>query len=132
MVAEFEKRGHYAVYIYSHHEKTNLEKLAAKYGGSIELDHFISRFVDLLPVVKRCVVFPTDSTSLKPLARFVGFDWRDTDPGGSQSMAWWAEYIGDPVDKAALRERVIAYNEDDVWATFALRDWLAKHCGPGP
>ena len=132
MVAEFEKRGHYAVYIYSHHEKTNLEKLTAKYGGSIELDHFIGRFVDLLPVVKRCVVFPTDSTSLKPLARFVGFDWRDTDPGGSQSMAWWAEYIVDPVDKAALRERVIAYNEDDVRATFALRDWLAKHCRLGP
>lgn len=126
-VAGFEKRGDYAVYVYSHHEKTNLEKLAAKYGGSIELDHFIGRFVDLLPVVKRCVVFPKDSTGLKALARFVGFDWRDEDPGGSQSMAWWAEYLDDPVKNVALRARVIAYNEDDVRATFALRDWLERN-----
>lgn len=26
--------------------------------------------------------------------------------------------------KAALRQRVIDYNEDDVRATFAVRDWL--------
>jgi predicted RecB family nuclease len=126
-IAGFEKRGNYAVYVYSHHEKTNLEKLAMKYGGSIELDYFIGWFVDLLPVVKRCVVFPKDSTGLKALARFVGFDWRDEDPGGSQSMAWWAEYVGDPVGKKALRERVIAYNEDDVRATFALKDWLERN-----
>ena len=61
------------------------------------------------------------------LARYVGFEWRDEDPGGSQSMAWWAEYIDDPVGKVALRARVIAYNEDDVRATFALRDWLERN-----
>lgn len=127
-VEAYEARGHYAVYVYSHHEQTNLDKLAAKYGGSVALDHFVGRFVDLLPVVKRCVVFPTDGTGLKALARFVGFEWRDEDPGGSQSMAWWAEYMEDPAEKTALRDRVIAYNEDDVRATFALRDWIERHC----
>ena len=126
-VAGFEARGDYSVYVYSHHEQGYLEKLAVRYGGSLELDHFIGRFVDLQPVVKRCVVFPRDSTGLKTLARYVGFDWRDEDPGGSQSMAWWAEYIADPVANRALRERVIAYNEDDVRATFALRDWLERN-----
>lgn len=129
-VAEFEARGNYRVYVYSHHEQTYLDKLSAKYGGSEALDHFLGRFIDLLPIVKRCVVFPTDSTGLKALARWVGFAWRDTDPGGAQSMAWWAEYMADPVGKAALRDRVIAYNEDDVRATFALRDWLEQNaCG---
>lgn len=128
-VAAFERRGDYRVYVYSHHEQTTLEKLAAKYGGSTDLDHFIGRFVDLLPVVRRCVVFPTDTTGLKALARHVGFEWRDEDPGGSQSMAWWAEYLDDPAGKAAQRDRVIAYNEDDVRATFALRDWLERVLG---
>lgn len=131
-VAEFEAHGDYRVYVYSHHEKTSLEKLAARYGGSVALDHFIGRFVDLLPIVRRSVVFPTDSTSLKALARFVGFEWRDADPGGSQSMAWWAEYAADPAGKAALRDRVIAYNEDDVRATFALRDWLERETALRP
>lgn len=126
-VADLERRGTYAVYVYSHHEQTTLEKLSQKYGGSLDLDHFIGRFVDLLPVVRRCVVFPTDATGLKTLARYIGFEWRDEDPGGSQSMAWWAEYIADPVGNASQRDRVIAYNEDDVRATFALRDWLERH-----
>lgn len=130
-VAAFEARGNYRVYVYSHHEETYLTKLAAKYGGSLELTHFLGRFVDLLPVVKRCVVFPTDSSGLKAIAKWIGFRWRDTDPGGAQSMAWWAEYMADPVGKAALRDRVIAYNEDDVRATFALRDWLEHAIGGG-
>lgn len=126
-LAELDRRGDYRVYVYSHHEKTNLEKLATKYGGSVQLDHYIERFVDLLQVVRRCIVFPRDSTGLKALACFVGFQWRDEDPSGSQSMAWWAEYMDDPVRNSALRDRVIAYNEDDVRATFALRDWLEQN-----
>lgn len=98
-----------------------------KYGGSRDVDAFIERFVDLESVVKECVVFPTDSRGLKSLARYIGFDWRDDDPGGSQSMAWWAEYFDDPTEKAALRDRVIDYNEDDVRASFVLRDWLEQH-----
>jgi len=41
-------------------------------------------------------------------------------------MAWWAEYADNPVGKAVMHERIIAYNEHDVRATFALRDWLEK------
>jgi predicted RecB family nuclease len=47
-------------------------------------------------------------------------------------MAWWAEYGDDPVTKAHLRDRVIAYNEDDVRASLALKDWLAMHLRPVP
>ena len=71
--------------------------------------------------------FPDRPIRLKAIAKWIGFRWRDTDPGGALSMAWWAEYIADPVGKAALRDRVIAYNEDDVRATFADRDWLGLH-----
>jgi uncharacterized protein len=125
-VRGLEGRANYVVYVYSHHERTTLRRLAENYGGSAELESFIGRFVDLLPVVRDTVVAPTDSRGLKALARFVGFEWRDVDPGGAQSMAWWAEYEKDPEANRALRDRIMAYNEDDLRATFALRDWLER------
>jgi len=125
-IAEFEERGEYFVYVYSSHEKTTLGHLAKKYGGSTEVEVFIKRFVDLMPVAKGSVVFPTERYGLKDLARFVGFEWRDEDPGGAQSMAWWAEYQADPPANTFLRDRILRYNEDDVRATFALRDWIEK------
>jgi predicted RecB family nuclease len=75
--------------------------------------------------MKRAVVMPTDSSSLKAFARFAGFAWRDDDPGGAQSLAWWNDYWTDPVANAAFRERVLRYNEDDVRASFVVKDWLA-------
>jgi len=123
-IIEFEERGKYFVYVYSSHEKTTLGHLAKKYGGSTEVEVFIKRFVDLMPVAKGSVVFPTERYGLKDLARFAGFDWRDEDPGGAQSMAWWAEYQADPLANTSLRDRILRYNEDDVRASLALRDWL--------
>ena len=126
-VADIDARGTYVVYVYSHHERTTLKRLAAKYGGSDALDRFMKAFVDLERVMKRSVVMPTDSSSLKAYARFAGFTWRDDDPGGSQSLAWWNAYWTDAAANAELRERVIRYNEDDVRASFVVRDWLARH-----
>ena len=124
-VTEIDARGTYVVYVYSHHEKSTLKRLAKRYGGSDALDRFVQAFVDLERVMKRSVVMPTDSSSLKAYARYAGFSWRDEDPGGAQSLVWWSEYLRDPVASVALRERVLRYNEDDVRASFVVRDWLA-------
>ena len=126
MAERLEAVGEYAVYVYSHHEQTTLRRLAERYGGSAALDRFRDRFVDLYEVAKRSVVFPTPRYGLKALAEFVGFQWRDEDPGGAQSMAWWAEYQKDPATNQRLLDRILRYNEDDVRATFALRDWLER------
>jgi len=115
----------YVVYAYSHHERITLRRLAQRYGGSCALEAFLSRFIDLHEVVRRVVVLPTESTRFKVVARFVGFDWRDTNPGGAESMAWWAEYTADPVGNAAFRDRVLAYNEDDLRATLSVVDGLS-------
>lgn len=65
---------------------------------------------------------PNDATGLKTLARIAGFKWLNEYPGGSQSMAWSAEYMDDPVGKPADLDRVIAYNEDDGRQTLAQRE----------
>lgn len=59
---------------------------------------------------------------LKVLAHRAGFEWRDDDPSGEASIAWYEEAIGE--NPASARARLLAYNEDDVRATRALRDWL--------
>ena len=50
-----------------------------------------------------------------------GFAWRDEDPGGLQSQLWFEQAVAG--DRAA-EERLLAYNEDDVRATKAIRSWL--------
>ncbi len=90
--------------------------------GFIESDHW----VDLFEYVVEHFV-SARGRGLKVLARFAGFDWRDDDAGGEASMAWYREAVGldGPGDgDPAQRTRVLEYNEDDVRATKALREWM--------
>jgi len=125
-IEEVTSRGSFAVYIYSSHERTALRRLTAAYGSSRAMDTFIEHIVDLRAELTRCVVLPTDSESLKTVAQLAKFSWRDDDPGGGQSIAWWTEYWADPIAGQPLRDRVLRYNEDDVRASFVVRDWLAE------
>lgn len=125
-IARFSELGSFCVYVYASHERTTLRRLAARYGGTEIVESFIARFVDVHEVIKNTVVLPTESTSLKAVARWVGFDWRDPDPGGAESMAWWAEYTRDPIANVASRDRILAYNEDDLRATMVVVDWLER------
>ncbi len=94
------------------------------YGPRLGLDveTFIrsEEWVDLHAVV-RAHVLTGGSLGLKAVASLCGFAWADDDPGGGQSMAWYAEAVaGD----AGQQQRLLTYNEDDVRATLAVRDWL--------
>lgn len=122
-VAEIVSRGTVAVYIYTPAERSALRTLKAKYGSTPMLGLFESAIVDLKKELCASVIFPESDQGLKTLASYVGFRWRDQDPGGAQSIAWWKAYRADPVANADQRSRVLAYNEDDTRATFALLDW---------
>ncbi|MGA9147245.1 MAG: ribonuclease H-like domain-containing protein, partial [Candidatus Nanopelagicales bacterium] len=79
-------------------------------------------FVDLYPIM-RANFFSRDGLGLKVVAtRGAGFAWRDEDPGGLQSITWLEQVrAGD----SHVKQRVLEYNEDDVRATLALRNWLS-------
>lgn len=86
-------------------------------------------WVDLLPPVRACL----DSRSghgLKVVATHgAGFSWRDAEPDGWESQVWLeAARAGD----TAARRRLLEYNEDDVRATLAVRDWLAPRAPLSP
>ena len=111
-----------AVFHYSHPERTYLSGVLGQEQVSDLLDHF----VDLLPIV-RGNFFGVAGLSIKQTAPAFGFHWRDDDPGGLQSQVWLEQSRGaDGADADTWRERILAYNEDDVRATAALRAGLRR------
>ncbi|MFJ7210994.1 TM0106 family RecB-like putative nuclease [Amycolatopsis sp. NPDC098790] len=63
---------------------------------------------------------------LKVIAPVAGFSWRDPEAGGEASMRWYRDAVGMDGEKPdnEQRERLLRYNEDDVLATHALREWI--------
>ena len=92
------------------------------------LEQFIKSeyWVDLLPIVKDCLV-SSDDYSLKTVAKWSGFSWRSTNPGGDQSQVWYESAISNNgSDSQAMLQELLEYNEDDVLATKSLREWLGS------
>jgi predicted RecB family nuclease len=78
-------------------------------------------WVDLLPYV-RAAVDSRYGHGLKVVAHHgAGFSWRDEDPGGLQSQRWHEQAAQGSPEATA---RLLAYNEDDVRASLAVRQWL--------
>jgi len=75
-------------------------------------------------VVKKHTEWPTNDQSIKTLASYLGFKWRDISPSEADSIAWYHRWVesGDP----AVRQRILGYNEDDCRAMRVLLDGLGK------
>jgi predicted RecB family nuclease len=71
-------------------------------------------------LVARATEWPTSDYSIKTLARYAGFEWRDADPSGASSIEWYARWLEtrDP----AIKQRILQYNEDDCHAMRVLLD----------
>ena len=97
-----------------------------------EVNEFLgsAQWVDMRHVVSTQLLTPF-GTGLKALATYAGFTWRDDDPGGEQSLAWYelATVHPDASVRAENQHRVLEYNEDDCRATRHLREWLERE-GP--
>jgi predicted RecB family nuclease len=117
-----------AVYYYSHYERTWWKKLQERYPDvaspeDVELLFGDPRTVDLYTdVVRRSTEWPTRDYSIKTLAKYLGFRWRDSSPSGAESVEWYHRWVesGD----AAYRDRILRYNEDDCRATRVLLEGL--------
>ena len=115
-----------AIYYYSKYERTIYRKLQEKYPDVASADDIEELFdpdhaVDLYTdVVRKATEWPTWDFSIKTLAKYLGFKWRDANPSGAASIEWFDRWVktGDP----AIRQRILDYNEDDCRATRVLLD----------
>jgi predicted RecB family nuclease len=84
----------------------------------------ISRFVDLHQKVMETVTLPVESYSLKHLARWLGFEWRDPGITGSKCVCLYDQWL-ESGDRSLL-DLILHYNEDDCRATYHLKNWLVN------
>ncbi len=119
----------FAVYYYSHHEETTYKRLQKRYSDVIDpeaVEQFFDspHVIDLYKTVQKQTDWPVGSYSLKALATYLGFSWRDETPSGALSIQWFNAYL-ESKDESILK-RLLEYNEDDCKATMVLKDALEK------
>lgn len=109
-------------YHYTAYELTALDRIL----GSEAIADVRDLFVDLYRIVADHY-FGAAGLGLKKVAPAFGFQWRDDEPSGLLSQLWYADAVAaeDPEKSVAAKERLLAYNEDDVRATLAIREGMA-------
>ncbi len=121
-------RNDYSVYYYSPYEKTIYKRMAKLYPDvrKIEdVDYFFDNHnvIDLYSdVIYKKTDWPLSSYSIKEIAQYLGFKWRDESPSGALSIQWFNEYINAKDSK--ILQRILEYNEDDCKATLIVKDGI--------
>ena len=123
-----QERQQCTIYYYSKYERTIYRALQDKYPDVCSADD-IEKLFDLADAndlyndaVKKTTEWPTWDFSIKTLAKYLGFSWRDTHPSGAASIEWFHHWIESA--HPANRQRILDYYEDDCRATRVLRDAL--------
>jgi predicted RecB family nuclease len=119
------------IFHYSEYEVETLKRLAHLYRTPRrQLDRLLRRTVDLHQRVTTAVFCPVESYSLKAIAQWLGFSWRDIGASGDQCVCWYDRWLttGDRDYLAAI----LRYNEDDCLATLHLKDWLVEFLEESP
>jgi predicted RecB family nuclease len=118
----------FRAYCYSRSaEEGHMTRIADRLGLRDEVDRFVAsdQWVDLFEVVKAQVITGR-GMGLKETAPLASFAWRSDDSGGQLALVNYDTAVDhtDPAAEAEARRWILEYNEDDVRATAALRDWL--------
>ena len=91
-------------------------------------DYKISTTIDnslnILSFFSTIVYPPTFSNSLKDIAAFLGFRWRNENASGVKSIYWRKKW--ELSHQFKYRANLIEYNMDDCIALRALKEWLSS------
>ncbi|NEP10961.1 MAG: TM0106 family RecB-like putative nuclease [Symploca sp. SIO2C1] len=112
------------IFHFANYEVETIKRLAKLYQTSSQLiKPLLPRFVDIHQQVVSTVALPVESYSLKNLARWLGFEWRDENITGSQCVCLYSRWLA--TGNRSVLEIIERYNEDDCRATYLLKQWLA-------
>jgi uncharacterized protein len=119
-----------AFYVYSHKERSTLRALMRRYQlDAAVYEQYVRQEFDLYQFIVDYSDWPTYSYGIKQIARQIGFNWRDPDPSGANSIAWFNDYLKDRSRKELL-QRILDYNEDDCRAMIAIKRYFERHAAP--
>jgi predicted RecB family nuclease len=119
--------GDVTYYVYSHKERSSLRQLMERYALDPNVfTMYVEREYDLYAdLIVNYSDWPTFSYSIKQIAKHIGFGWRDTDPSGANSIAWYNEFLAHP-EQEQLLTRILQYNEDDCLAMLAIKQFFER------
>ncbi|NEQ31772.1 MAG: TM0106 family RecB-like putative nuclease [Leptolyngbya sp. SIO4C5] len=113
------------IYHFCPYEAQTVKRLAEEFGAPFrETQALLSRFVDVHKCFTDAVTLPIESYALKHIARWIGFDWRDSGANGAQSICWYDDWL--TTGNRAHLEAILRYNEDDCRATYYIKTWLVE------
>ncbi|MEW2481735.1 TM0106 family RecB-like putative nuclease [Mycobacterium sp. NPDC049093] len=116
------------VYHYNHTERSALQRMAESHGVvESELTELVctGAFVDLYRVILNGFQVGAESYGLKSVERLTEYERSHDIDKGAGAVVQYERFMAQR-DEAEL-SAIAAYNEDDVRATLALRDWLLAH-----
>lgn len=128
MLKRRRNNGEMHVYHYNHTERSALERLSSTYGleaSGLQQLVQLGVFVDLYDVVRQTVQIGAESYGLKSAELLAGYRRSHVIDDGAGAVIGYERWCRDRDDQSLLE--IERYNEDDVRATLAVRDWLLEH-----
>jgi uncharacterized protein len=112
------------IYHFSIYEADTLKRMAKRYALTHHpIKKILQRCVDLHDYVLKSVTLPVENYSLKTIAQWLGFEWRDA-LSGDQTVCLYDQWLS--TADATCLEAILRYNEDDCRATYVLKMWLEQ------
>jgi uncharacterized protein len=90
-----------------------------------EIEILKSRFIDLHLILRGSWILPIRNYSLKTVANWMSFKWKQKNASGSKALYWWIQYKSTLND--LFLKKIIKYNRDDCLATLQIAKWLIKN-----
>jgi predicted RecB family nuclease len=98
-----------------------------RYGDRAGIASIIkANLLDLLPMTQKSIALPLPSYSLKVVEKYVGYKRTLDEVAGDWAMAKYIEATEteDKKQRDDLMDQILAYNREDLEATWAVLQWL--------
>jgi predicted RecB family nuclease len=115
---------------WSEYEKGRLNRYIDRFGDPDGTAARVKKnLLNLLPITQASIVLPLPSYSLKVVERYIGYKRTLDEYGGDWSMAKYIEATEtrDEAARAEIMAQILAYNREDLEATWAVLRWLKSY-----
>lgn len=123
----FDKHGDIPFVHWHHYERVKIDLYMERYGDKEGIGQRVKdNLLDLLPITQRSVALPLPNYSLKVVEKYIGFRRTLNEVAGDWAMAKYIEATEteDQKQRNELMDQILAYNREDLEATWAVLKWL--------
>ena len=103
---------------YGSYETTFLKRMKGRYGEAIAYPGFVDQLmadsVNILSAIYAKIYFPTYSNSLKEIAKYLGFQWSESDASGLSAIVWRSRW--ELLREPHFQQQLTIYNAEDCAA----------------